>query len=56
MKPELSNADCVRVIANLYGLSRTNLVERWVGLHESPPLKSMTNNLLARGIAYEMQV
>ncbi len=56
MKPEPLNAGCAREIAGLCGLSRADLVERWVGLHGSPPIKSMTEGLLARGIAYEMQV
>ena len=56
MKPEPLNAGCAREIAGLCGLSRADLVERWVGLHGSPPIKTMTQDLLARGIAYEMQV
>ncbi len=56
MKPEPLNAGCAREIAGLCGLSRADLVERWVGLHGSPPLKTMTQDLLARGIAHEMQV
>ncbi len=56
MKPEPLNSDCAREIAGLCGLSRADLVERWVGLHGSPPIKTMTGGLLARGIAYEIQV
>ncbi len=56
MKPEPLTAGCAREIASLCGLSRADLVERWVGLHGSPPIKTMTEGLLARGIAYEMQV
>ncbi len=56
MKLEPLNAGCAREIAGLCGLSRADLVERWVGLHGSPPNKTMTKGLLARGIAYEMQV
>ena len=56
MKPEPSNGRYAREIAGLCGLSRADLVERWVGLLEFPPLKTMTEGLLARGIAYEMQV
>ncbi len=56
MIPEPLTAGCTREIAGLRGLSRTDLVERWVGLHGSPPIKTMTEGLLARGIAYEMQV
>ena len=48
--------DIEREIAGLCGLSRADLVARWVELHGSPPLKTMTEGLLARGIAYEMQV
>ncbi len=56
MKPESLNAGCAREIDGLCDLSRADLVERWVGLHGSPPIKTMTEGLLARGIAYEMQV
>ena len=56
MKPEPLNAGCARAIAGLCGLSRADLVERWIGLHGSPPIETMTEGLLARGIAYEMQV
>ncbi len=56
MKPEPLNAGCAREIAGLCGLSRADLVERWVGLHGSLPIETMTKGLLARGIAYEMQV
>ncbi len=56
MKPEPLTTGCVREIAGLCGLSRADLVERWVRLHGSPPIKTMTQDLLARGIAYEMQV
>ncbi len=56
MKPEPVNTGCAREIAGLCGLSRADLVERWVELHGSPPIETMTEGLLARGIAYEMQV
>ena len=56
MKPEPLTAACARGIAGLCDLSRADLVERWVGLHGSPPIKTMTEGLLARGIAYEIQV
>ncbi len=56
MKPELLTGDCVREVAGLRGLARGDLVERWVELHGSPPIKTMTEGLLARGIAYELQV
>jgi len=56
VKPEPLTAGCAREIAGLCGLSRADLVERWVGLHGAPPIKTMTEGLLARGIAYELQV
>ncbi len=56
MKPEPSNGRYTWEIAGLCGLSREDLVERWVELHGSPPIKTMTEGLLARGIAYELQV
>ncbi len=56
MKPEPLTAGCAREIAGLCDLSRADLVELWVELHGSPPIKTMTEGLLARGIAYEMQV
>ncbi len=56
MKPDPLTAGCAREIAGLCGLSRADLVERWVGLHGSPPIRTMTEALLARGIAYELQV
>ena len=56
MKPDPSIADCAREIAGLCGLARADLIERWIETHGSPPLKTMTEGLLARGIAYELQV
>ncbi len=56
MKPEPLNAGCAREIAGLCGLSRADLIERWVELHGSRPIETMTEGLLARGIAYELQV
>jgi len=56
MKSEPLTAGCAREIAGLCGLSRADLVERWIELHGCPPLKTMTEGLLARGLAYEMQV
>ncbi len=56
MKPEPLTAGNAREIAALCDLARANLVARWVELHGSPPLKTMTEDMLARGIAYEMQV
>jgi hypothetical protein len=56
MNPKPLTAGCAREIAGLRGLSRGDLIERWVGLHGAPPLQTMTEGLLARGIAYELQV
>ncbi len=56
MKPDPLTAGCAREIAGLCGFSRADLVERWVGLHGSAPMKTMTEGLLARGIAYEIQI
>ncbi len=56
MKPEPLNVACAREIAGLSGFSREDLVEHWVELHGSAPLKTLTKDLLVRGIAYEMQV
>ncbi len=56
MKPEPLNAGCAREVAGLRGLSRGDLVGRWIELHGCPPIKTMTEDLLARGLAYEMQV
>ena len=55
MKPEPLTTDCAREIAGLCNLSRADLVERWAELLGSPPIKTMTEGLLARGIAYEIQ-
>ncbi len=56
MIPEPLTAGCAREVAGLRGLSRGDLVERWVELHGAPHLQTMTEGLLARGIAYELQV
>jgi len=56
MKTEPINVDYAREIAGLSGLSREDLAERWRELHGSASLKTMTKDLLVRGIAYEMQV
>ena len=56
MKPEPLTAGCAREIAGLCGLARADLIERWLELHGSPPMKTMTEGLLTRGIAYELQV
>ena len=50
------NANCAREIAGLGDLPRPGLVERWVELHGSVPPKTLTKDLLIRGIAYELQV
>ncbi len=56
MKPEPLTAGRAREIAGLCSLSRADLVERWIELHGTPPITTMTEGLLARGIAYEIQV
>ncbi len=56
MKPEPLKAGCAREIAGLSALPRADLVERWIELHGSAPLKTMTKDLFIRGIAYEIQV
>ncbi len=56
MKPEPLTAGCAREIAGLRGLSRSDLFERWAALHGDPPIKTMTEDLLVRGNAYEMQI
>ncbi len=56
MTPEKLTTDCAREIAGLSALPRADLVERWIELHGSAPLKTMTKDLFVRGIAYEMQV
>ena len=47
--------ETLREIANLAGLSRTALVERWISLFGKAPPKRLTTDLLARGIAYELR-
>ena len=42
-------------IAELYGLSRADLIGRWIEIIGSTPNKTMTKDLLVRGIAYAMQ-
>ena len=42
-------------IAVLKDLSRADLADRWIELFGSEPLKRVTKDLLARGIAYAMQ-
>ncbi len=56
MTPEKLTTDCAREIAGLSALPRADLVEHWIELHGSAPLKTMTKDLFVRGIAYEMQV
>jgi hypothetical protein len=50
-----SNSGLAGEIAILMDLSRADLVDRWTELHGSEPLKRLTKDLLARGIAYAMQ-
>ncbi len=42
-------------IAGLCRLTRADLIERWIELHGSSPTKTLTKDLLVRGIAYAMQ-
>jgi len=49
------NADCAREVADLHVLSRAGLIERWIEMHGSTPNKTMTKDLLVRGIAYALQ-
>ena len=48
-------ADCTREIAGLFDLPRTDLIERWTEIIGSTPNKTMTKDLLVRGIAYAIQ-
>jgi hypothetical protein len=48
-------SDCAREIAGLGGLSRADLIERWIEIHGAAPSKTLTRDLLVRGIAYTMQ-
>ncbi len=56
MKTKPFNVDCAREIAGHSDLSSADLVERWIEFHGSAPPKTLTKDLLVRGIAYEMQV
>jgi len=42
-------------IARLHGLSRADLIEGWTEVHGSAPNKTITEDLLVRGIAYAIQ-
>ena len=42
-------------IAELGDLPRGDLVERWTGLHGNAPPQRLTQDLLVRNIAYELQ-
>ena len=42
-------------ITGLCGLTRADLIERWIEIHGSAPNKTMTKDLLVRGIAYAIQ-
>jgi hypothetical protein len=48
-------SDCAREIAGLGGLSRADLIERWIEFHGATPSKTLTKDILVRGIAYAMQ-
>lgn len=58
--PELEGLDssslCTAWIVNLRGLPRADLIRRWAALHGSSPPRTLTMDLLVRGIAYEVQV
>ena len=56
MRSEKSGHDLQAEIAVLCELPPADLVARWVELYGSAPANTMTKDLLARGIAYEMQV
>ena len=43
-------------IAELVDLPRDQLVARWIELHGTAPPRTLTPDLLGRGIAYEIQV
>ncbi len=43
-------------IAELVDLTRDQLVARWIELHGTAPPKTLTPDLLVRGVAYEIQV
>ena len=43
-------------IAGLGDLSRTDLIDRWVALHRSPPPKGISRALLIRAVAYRVQI
>ena len=53
-KDRLSN-EAMREIASLAGLPRAALVAQWVDLFGREPPKRLTADLLARGLAYELQ-
>ena len=56
MTRPMTSAGFEKEIGALADLPRPDLVERWVELHGSAPLKTLTKDLLVRGIAYERQV
>ncbi len=56
MKTEPLNVACAPEIAAVCGLSRTDLIELWIDLHGSAPSKTLTTDLLVRGITYEIQI
>ncbi len=56
MQPRSSDSGRARGLCALDDLTRADLTELWIELHGSPPIKTMTKGLLARGIAHEMQV
>ena len=56
MQPRSSDSGRAGDLCALDDLTRADLIELWIELHGSPPIKTMTKGLLARGIAHEMQV
>ena len=47
--------DIEREIGALAGLSRADLVERWRGFYRANPPKGISQRMMVRAIAYEMQ-
>ncbi|MBU1210504.1 MAG: DUF2924 domain-containing protein [Alphaproteobacteria bacterium] len=51
----LSEADLGRALARLQSLSSWDLREEWRRVHRAHPPKRISNDLLIRGIAYQLQ-
>jgi len=56
MRSEKSEDDLEQQNSVLRDLPRADIVERWVELYGSSPPRTLTKDLLTRGITYEMQV